>query len=42
MDRGVGFRKILAWTGLLLAGALYVVDPNELFSYSAAHLLSGR
>lgn len=36
MDRGVGFWKILAWTGLLLAGALYMVDPIELLSYSAA------
>jgi predicted transglutaminase-like cysteine proteinase len=36
MYRGVGFWKILAWTGLLLAGSLYMVDPLELFSYSAA------
>jgi predicted transglutaminase-like cysteine proteinase len=36
MDRGVGFWKILAWTGLLLAGALCMVDPLEAFSYSAA------
>jgi len=34
--QGVGFRKIVAWTGLLLAGALYMIDPIELFSYSAA------
>ena len=36
MNRGVGFWKIVAWTGLLLAGALYMVDPLEPFSYSAA------
>jgi hypothetical protein len=36
MDRGVGLWKILAWTGLLLAGALYMVEPLELFSYFAA------
>jgi predicted transglutaminase-like cysteine proteinase len=35
MYRGVGFWKILAWTGLLLAGAHYMVDPLEMFSYSA-------
>jgi predicted transglutaminase-like cysteine proteinase len=33
MDRRVGFWRILAWTGLLLAGALYVVDPLEALSY---------
>ena len=32
MDRGVGFWKTLAWAGLLLAGALYMVDPVELFA----------
>jgi predicted transglutaminase-like cysteine proteinase len=32
-DRGVGFWKIVAWTGLVLAGALYMVDPLEAFSY---------
>lgn len=36
LDRGVGFWKILAWTSLLLAGALCVVDPLEMFAYSAA------
>jgi hypothetical protein len=36
MYRGVGFWKIVAWTGLSLAGSLYMVDPLELFSYSAA------
>ena len=36
MDRGVGFWKIVAWRGLLLAGALYLVDPLEPFSYSFA------
>ena len=36
MDRGVGFWKIVAWRGLLLAGALYLVDPFEPFSYSFA------
>jgi hypothetical protein len=36
MDRGVGFWKILAWTGILLAGALYVVDPLEPLAYFAA------
>jgi hypothetical protein len=35
-DRGVGLWKIVAWTGLLLAGALYMVEPLELFSDSAA------
>ena len=34
MDRGVDLWKILAWTALLLAGALYVVDPLELLSFS--------
>ena len=32
MDRGVEFWKIVAWAGLLLAGALYMVDPLELLS----------
>jgi predicted transglutaminase-like cysteine proteinase len=32
IDRGAGFWKILAWAGLLLAGALYMVDPVELFA----------
>jgi hypothetical protein len=32
----IGFWKIVAWTGLLLAGALYLVEPLELFSYFAA------
>jgi predicted transglutaminase-like cysteine proteinase len=40
VDGGVGFRKIVAWTGLLLAGALYMVDPLEPFSYSAATIFS--
>ena len=31
MGRGVGFWKILAWTSLLLAGALYMVAPLQLF-----------
>ena len=30
--RGLGLWKILAWAGLLLAGALYMVDPVELFA----------
>ena len=30
-DRGAGVWRILAWLGLLLAGALYVADPLELF-----------
>ena len=34
--RGVGFWKILAWTGILLAGALYAVDPLEPLAYFAA------
>lgn len=29
MDRGVGFRKIFGWTGLLLAAAVYMADPLE-------------
>jgi hypothetical protein len=33
-DRGVEFWKIVAWAGLLLAGALYMVDPLELLSTS--------
>ena len=33
-DRGVDFLKIVAWAGLLLAGALYMVDPLELLSSS--------
>jgi hypothetical protein len=33
-DRGVDFWKIVAWAGLLLAGALYMVDPVELLSSS--------
>jgi hypothetical protein len=33
MDGGAGLWKILAWTGLLLAGALHVVDPLEPFVY---------
>jgi hypothetical protein len=32
MDRSVDFWKIVTWAGLLLAGALYIVDPPELFS----------
>ena len=36
MDRGVGFWKTLAWAGLLLAGAIYMVDPVELFASSVA------
>ena len=35
MDRGVDFWKILAWTGLLLGGALFTVDPIELVSSSS-------
>jgi predicted transglutaminase-like cysteine proteinase len=34
-DRGVGFWKILAWAALLLTGVLCVVDPVEMFAYSA-------
>ena len=34
MDRGVDFWKIVAWAGLLLAGALYMLDPLELVSSS--------
>jgi hypothetical protein len=34
MDRGVDFWKIVAWAGLLLAGALYMVDPPALLSSS--------
>ena len=34
MDRGVEFWKVVAWAGLLLAGALYMVDPLELLSTS--------
>lgn len=30
MDRGVDFWKILAWTGPLLAGALYMFEPLDL------------
>ena len=33
-DRGVDFWKIVAWAGLLLAGALYMVDPLDLLSSS--------
>ena len=33
-DRGVDFLKIVAWAGLLLAGALYTLDPLELLSTS--------
>jgi predicted transglutaminase-like cysteine proteinase len=33
--RGVGFWNILAWTGLLLAGAVYMLDPFEPFAYCA-------
>jgi predicted transglutaminase-like cysteine proteinase len=36
MDRGVGFWKTVAWRGFLLAGALYLVNPFEPFSYSFA------
>jgi predicted transglutaminase-like cysteine proteinase len=36
MDGGVGFYKIAAWTSLLLAGALYMAEPLEPLSYSAA------
>jgi hypothetical protein len=36
MGRGAGFWKILAWAGLLLAGALYMVDPVKLFASSVA------
>ena len=32
LDRGVGFRKSLAWSGLLLAGVLYIADPLTPFS----------
>ena len=34
--RGLGLWKILAWAGLLLAGALYMVDPVELFASPVA------
>ena len=34
MDRGLDFWKIVAWAGLLLAGALYLVDPLELLCSS--------
>jgi len=34
MDRGVDFWKIVASAGLLLVGALYMVDPLELLSFS--------
>jgi hypothetical protein len=34
MYHGVDFWKIVAWAGLLLAGALYMVDPLELLSSS--------
>jgi len=34
MHRGVDFWKIAAWAGILLAGALYMVDPLELLSSS--------
>jgi predicted transglutaminase-like cysteine proteinase len=33
-DRGVDFWKVVAWIGLLLAGALYMIDPLELLSSS--------
>ena len=33
-DRGVDFLKIVARAGLLLAGALYMLDPLELLSTS--------
>ena len=33
-DRDVDFLKIVAWAGLLLAGALYMLDPLELLSTS--------
>jgi len=35
-DRGVGFWRGVTWTVLLLAGALYMVDPLAPFSYSVA------
>jgi predicted transglutaminase-like cysteine proteinase len=35
-DSGVGFCRIFAWTGLLLAGALYMVDTLEPLAYFAA------
>ena len=35
-NRGVGFWKIVVWTGLLFSGALYMVDPLEPFADSAA------
>lgn len=34
--RGIDFWKIVIWAGLLLAGAIFMVDPVELLSYSAA------
>jgi len=34
MYRGIDFWKIVAWAGILLAGALYMVDPLELLSSS--------
>jgi predicted transglutaminase-like cysteine proteinase len=42
MDRGVGFWKILAWKGLLLAGALYMVDPLEPFPAAPICLLAAE
>ena len=38
MHPRVDFWKIVAWTGLLLAGALYVVDPLELLSTSVVQI----
>jgi predicted transglutaminase-like cysteine proteinase len=34
VNRGIDFWKIVAWAGLLLAGALHTVDPLELLSSS--------
>jgi hypothetical protein len=43
LDRGADFCKTLTWTGLLLAGALYIVSifgPLGLFSPSGAPIWS--
>ena len=38
LDRGVGFWRTLAWSGLLLAGALYMADPLKPVSSDAAQI----
>jgi hypothetical protein len=40
MKRGVEFWKIVTWAGLLLAGALHMVDPLELLSTSVVPICS--